>query len=170
MFRKTMSVSLLAALLLVTGAPLPVQAKSATATAREKATVKLINQARGKARNCGGARYPAVKKVTVSKQLTYAARHHAADMGKKGYFAHESPNGNGPGQRVTAAGFKWTTVGEAIAAGPRTPEAVVAAWLNSPDHCEIIMDSSFRNIGLGYRKVAGSRYGTYWVADFGTRR
>lgn len=148
----------------------PVQAEAASPTAREKLTVKLINQARAEARHCGGKRYPAVGRVTISKQLTYAARRHAADMGKKGYFAHESRNGSDPGERISAANYPWASYGENIAAGQPTPQAVVQAWLESPGHCRIIMAEQFRNVGLGYVKVGGSAYGTYWVADFGTRQ
>ena len=67
---------------------------------------------------------------------------------------HRDSNGDSPGDRVTAAGYAWTWVGETIINGfngPNdTPEEVVQGWMNSPGHKAILLHSMPTHIGLGY--------------------
>lgn len=75
-----------------------------------------------------------------------------------------------PGARISAVGFNWSTVGENIATGFRTPRQVVAAWMASPSHCQNVLDPIYVDVGTGVNKNAvGSfsrRPGT-WTQDFG---
>jgi hypothetical protein len=59
--------------------------------------------------------------LAFNTQLILAARLHSFDMNTAGYFAHDSLSGMTPGQRITAAGFTWTSWGESIAAGTAFP-------------------------------------------------
>ncbi len=74
------------------------------------------------------------------------------------------------GARVSAVGFRWSTVGENIATGFATPRRVVAAWMASQGHCQNILDPIYTNVGTGVNRgrVSGfaSRPGT-WTQDFG---
>lgn len=63
-------------------------------------------------------------------------------------------------------GVSCFAVGENIAAGQRTPEAVVTSWMNSPGHRANILDPSFKKLGVGYYYTSNSRYGAYWVQMF----
>jgi uncharacterized protein YkwD len=40
---------------------------------------------------------------------------------------------------------------------------VVQGWLDSPDHCENIMDPRFTEMGIAYAPGQVSRRGLYWV-------
>ena len=73
-----------------------------------------------------------------------------------------------PGARISAVGFNWSTVGENIATGYRTPSRVVAAWLASAPHCQNILDPIYTDVGTGVNKsaIGGGRSGT-WTQDFG---
>ena len=133
------------------------------------ALVRAVNAARAQARTCGSTRYRAVPPVSAHPALTRAAQTFARRMGVERFFAHTSPKGDDPGDRITAAGYPWRTYGEDIAAGYPTVPAVMAGWLASPGHCAVIMGSGFTEIGAGYAQVAGSPYGTYWVLDLGRR-
>lgn len=64
------------------------------------------------------------------------ARSHSRDMARRAYFSHYTPERLGPGGRLDAAGIPWTRYGEDVARvrGARTSEAVVAAWLASPEN------------------------------------
>src|SRR5688500_16936545 len=55
-----------------------------------------------------------------------------------------------------------------IAAGQRTPEAVVQAWMESPGHRANILNSRYTEIGVGL--ATGGRMGMYWAQSFGARR
>ncbi|WP_082869759.1 CAP domain-containing protein [Deinococcus puniceus] len=127
----------------------------------------LTNAARAQARTCGTTSFPAAAPLTANAQLGQAAQGHAADMAAKNYFSHTSQDGRTMAQRVSATGYAWRSIGENIAAGQTTPEAVVDGWLKSPGHCRNIMSASFTELGVGY--AAGGSYSHYWVQDFGRR-
>lgn len=127
----------------------------------------LTNQARTQARSCGGQSFAATSPLSWNDQLAQAAQGHAADMAAKNYFDHNSQDGRTPWQRIAATGYQGRMLAENIAAGQRTPEAVVQGWLNSPGHCANIMNPGLKELGVGY--ATGGSYGSYWVQDFGTR-
>jgi hypothetical protein len=55
--------------------------------------------------------------LAIDPLMTQAATLHAQDMNTQGYFSQTSPQGVGPGQRLTQAGVDWTSWGEASIAG-----------------------------------------------------
>ena len=60
-------------------------------------------------------------------------------------------------------GYQEKLVGENIAYGPESVEEVVRGWLDSPGHCENIMDPRFAEMGIAYSTGQISRHGLYWV-------
>lgn len=107
-------------------------------------------------------------------ELDHAARFHATDMGMTDYFSHTSHD-RVNGTLVEACTFvdrlrsyytPFLSLGENIAAGYRTPQAVVDAWMNSPGHRNNILSENNWEIGVGYFTGAGS-YRHYWVQNFG---
>ncbi len=89
-------------------------------------------------------------------------------MARYRYFQHADPSGRSPFQRIADCGFKSRrALGENIAAGQRSPQSVVRAWLNSPGHRANIEAASFRFSGIGAVHRGGSIYGWYWTQDFG---
>lgn len=88
-------------------------------------------------------------------------------MADQEFFDHRDPAGHEPADRVTAAGYDWSAVGENIAAGSPTATQTMDQWMNSPGHCVNIMDPAFEHIGVGYAEAPGSPYGYYWVQNFG---
>ncbi|MET9346419.1 CAP domain-containing protein [Streptomyces termitum] len=118
--------------------------------------IALVNAERAKA-GCGP--------LTANATLTRAAQGHSDDMAARDFFDHTNPDGDGPGERVTAAGYPWTTYGENIAMGQTTPEQVMEGWMNSQGHRENILNCSFKEIGVGVQKDGGP----YWTQVFGAR-
>ncbi|WP_433324467.1 CAP domain-containing protein [Spirillospora sp. CA-294931] len=102
--------------------------------------------------------------VVSEARLQRAAQRHSADMVARRFFDHTNPDGKGPGERITAAGYRWSTYGENIAAGQRTPADVVRAWMNSPGHRANILNCSFKEIGVG---LSGGT--PHWTQKFGAR-
>ncbi|WP_285597662.1 CAP domain-containing protein [Kineosporia sp. NBRC 101731] len=109
-------------------------------------------------------------KLTANAALTKAAQAHAEDMLKNNYFSHDSQNGTGAFERITAAGYTWSGAAENIAAGQATPAAVMKSWMNSAGHKANILNCSLTELGVGYAAGSGAAYGQYWVQDFGTPR
>jgi len=63
------------------------------------------------------------------------------------YLEHQDLSGHSPADRVRAIGYRETLVGENIAYGPQSADEVVQGWLDSPGHCENIMDPRFSEMG-----------------------
>ena len=64
------------------------------------------------------------------EKLADVARAHSQDMIDREFFDHTNPDGDQPWDRMSAAGIRWYAAAENIAAGQRTPEEVVDAWMN----------------------------------------
>jgi len=103
--------------------------------------------------------------LTWNDALAQAGATHCQDMIDNDYFAHYSLDGSDPGVRATAAGYNWQMIGENIAAGQKTPQIVVTAWMNSEDHRENILRPEFTELGVGVR--LGSKGYLYWAQEFG---
>ena len=99
----------------------------------------------------------------LSRTLAGVAFGHAADMAAHDYFEHADLTGQSPADRVRASGYRESVVGENIAYGPQSVEEAVQGWLDSPDHCENIMDPRFAQMGIAAAAGRRVRHGLYWV-------
>ncbi len=127
--------------------------------AEEAAFLTLINAYR--AQNGRGA-------LTISTNLSRAATWHGTDMGAKGYFSHTDSLGRSPSARARDCDYPGGA-GENIAAGTiwDTAQEAFDAWRNSSGHNANMLNSSYTKIGIARVFVSGSRYGWYWVTNFG---
>lgn len=126
-----------------------------------------VNALRAQGALCGTAIYAAAAPLTWNPQLLQAAREHSSDMAENDYFSHQRPDGNSPAQRMRAAGYNSSYVGENIAAGQPTVESVVSKWMHSPEHCKNLMNPKFRNIGVACARNDAATYLLYWTMDLG---
>ncbi|MBE6910448.1 MAG: sporulation protein [Ruminococcaceae bacterium] len=127
-------------------------AADASERAYEREVVRLVNEERAKA---------GVAPLTEDGELSRIARLKSRDMRDRGYFDHNSPAYGTPFQMLRSFGITYRTAGENIAMGYRTPEAVVAAWMNSPGHRANILNASYTTIGVGFVADGG-----YWTQEF----
>lgn len=156
----------------ITSRAAPTADGESTTTAPRKVLKRLlsvVNAVRAVPQRCGDDRMPPVGPVSTSKRLHRAAQNYARTMARRDWFDHQDPGGADPGDRISAAGYRWSRWGENIAAGYEGALETVTAWLASPGHCRTLM-SSYRHVGLGYAFDARSTYGHYWVQDFATPR
>jgi uncharacterized protein YkwD len=127
----------------------------------------LVNATRARGASCGRRPFAPAPPVRLSTELAAAARGHAIDMAEHEYFEHQDLSGHTPADRVRALGYREKLVGENIAYGPRSPEEVVRGWLDSPEHCENIMNPRFAEMGIAYAlgpaPAPASGRGLYWV-------
>lgn len=134
-------------------------ARRASTAVMRRALLCLVNHAR-----VSSGRSP----FRAERHLARAAARHAADMGRRNYFAHVSPAGKSPLARARAVGWRGG-VGEVIAWGCGTlasPRATLRAWLNSPPHRAIVLGDG-RAAGVGVKRFAGCGGRAYWVMDVG---
>ena len=101
----------------------------------------------------------------MNSRLATAARLHSADQAAHNEMSHTGSDGSSPWARARRAGYQQA-IGENVAVGYRTPEAVMTGWMNSPGHRANILNCDARAIGVG---VAAARNGTlYWTQMFGS--
>lgn len=131
-----------------------------------------VNQYRAAGANCGsGGNFVAAPALAWNLPLTQAADAHSRDMVANNFFSHTGHNGSSAGQRITAAGYNWSTYGENIAAGQGSINQVVDGWMASDGHCANIMDAAFVDIGVVcVAGTASTTYRTYWTMDLGKSR
>ena len=122
-----------------------------------------------------------LRPVSRDADLGQAARKHARDMVRRGYFSHVSPGGSTLGDRLRSAGYgrgQGWRAGEALGWGTgslATPNSLVDEWLDSPPHRRILLDSGYRELGVGIaagepRDAQSSLPGATYTLDFGQIR
>jgi uncharacterized protein YkwD len=80
--------------------------------------------------------------------LRDVGRGHSADMFKRGYFAHTSPEGQNVADRVEKAGITYEVVGENLAYAPSLSLAHTGL-MNSPGHKANILSPDYHKVGIG---------------------
>jgi hypothetical protein len=81
------------------------------------------------------------------QKLTAAADQFAKWMASTGRLGHQGQGGSWPADRVRAAGYPASKVGEVVAGDFETPISVINGWLQSPGHKATILDPEFTQFG-----------------------
>jgi uncharacterized protein YkwD len=145
---------------------------AANAATVDAATLCLINQVRAANR---------LRPLRANRELQAVATGQAEDMVRWDYFGDDSASGQTSAVRIatthypahaarlsTAQNIGWGTGSSA------TPAGMLAAWLASPPHREVILTSEYRDAGVGVtpavpavlgRGTAGATY----AVEFGAR-
>ena len=80
-------------------------------------------------------------------------------------FDHTRPDGRKFSTVLDELNVPYTTAGENLAKGQRTPEEVVQAWMNSKKgHREALLEKDFKHIGIGVSMDGNG--GLYWTQLF----
>jgi uncharacterized protein YkwD len=105
----------------------------------EAQMLELVNEER---------RAAGLRPLAPDPEMTEVARAHSADMFARGYFAHNSPEGLTPFDRMTRAGVTFRAAGENLALAP-TVRVAHTGLMNSPGHRANILQPSFGRLGIG---------------------
>ena len=105
----------------------------------EKQMLDLVNQERVA---------EGLNPLAPDPELTEVARRHSADMFARGYFAHDTPEGLTPFDRMRDANVRFLTAGENLALAPTVPVAHTGL-MNSPGHRANILRPQFGRVGIG---------------------
>jgi uncharacterized protein YkwD len=105
----------------------------------EARMLELVNQERVAA---------GLKPLAPDPELTEVARRHSADMFARGYFAHDTPEGLDPFDRMREANVRFVTAGENLALAP-TVQVAHRGLMNSPGHRANILYPQFGRVGIG---------------------
>jgi len=108
--------------------------------------------------------------LSMNAQLNEAAQIYSEVLATSGCFEHDCGQVPDFSVRISLAGYTgWVALAENIAAGYKTPEAVVAGWMASPGHRANILSDAYTDVGIGLVSQPGDVYGTYWAQEFGSR-
>lgn len=151
------------------GQPVFGQSGTGNCGMRTEEALQRINAARAAGRRCGARNMPPAPPLRWDMQLYSAASVHSSDMARRNYFEHASPEGTQVSQRVSASQYKWKSVGENLAGGDRSIAEAVQGWLNSPDHCENLMDAKYVDVAVACVAQPGTEWGTYWTMVLGRK-
>ena len=121
---------------------------------------KLVNELREEGCQCGDEVMPPVPPLAWNKQLAQAAKTHASDMASHQQFGHVGSDGNDTVHRISQTGYPWKGLGENLGHGFKDLEAALESWKQSPEHCRILLNPEFREMGAA--QVDG-----YWVHTLG---
>ena len=105
----------------------------------EKQMLDLVNEERVAA---------GLNPLQADPEMTEVARRHSADMFARGYFAHDTPEGRTPFDRMRDANVRFLTAGENLALAPTIPVAHTGL-MNSPGHRANILRPQFGRVGIG---------------------
>jgi len=108
--------------------------------------------------------------LTWNDALATATAGHSIDMATNNYFSHTSLSGATMVDRISSAGYAWSSLAENIAAGYDSIAAVMTGWMDSDDHCVNLMNPQLREIGMACAANDSTTYGTYWTMDLGAPR
>jgi uncharacterized protein YkwD len=112
--------------------------------------------------------------------LQQAAEGHGSEMLSLDYFAHVAPSGLTPAERIRETGYIPSSevgyvIGENLAWGTltlATPEAIVKAWIASPEHLANILEGRYRETGIDVQpqapeSLAEGVQGALYTQEFG---
>jgi uncharacterized protein YkwD len=118
--------------------------------------------------------------LRLSAQLGQAAEGHDHELISADYFAHVSPSGLTPVDRVRGTGYipgrsVGYVIGENLAWGTyglSTPAAIVSAWIASPGHLANILESQYTETGISVLaqvppSLANGAPGATYAQEFG---
>jgi uncharacterized protein YkwD len=119
-----------------------------------------VNEVRSEGRQCGTSGwFEPAPPLSVNAELVAAAQRHATDQRIEGAMSHQGSDGSWPSDRVSESGYAWRSVGENVAWGFESADAVLDGWLASPSHCSTLMSDAYTEIGL-------AEDGLYWTQVF----
>lgn len=89
-----------------------------------------------------------VPRLTLNEKLNQAAYLKARDMFARQYWAHNAPDGTQPWKWFGDVDYSYSEAGENLAKNFTSTNAVMTAWMNSPEHRANIVKNNYRDIGF----------------------
>ncbi len=101
--------------------------------------LEMVNEERAK---------EGLRPVEADPEMEQVARKHSHDMFSRGYFAHHTPEGISPFDRMTRDKVQFLTAGENLALA-QTLHQAHNGLMNSPGHRANILHPSYGRLGIG---------------------
>lgn len=112
----------------------------------EQAIMERINQLRTEA---------GVGALSMDADQREIARRHSDDMVEDHYYNHTAPDGTSFMPACRPSGEILMKADASLYDHKRVAEIVAEAWMDSPSHKEILLDSRYSKMGVGVRMLWG---------------
>ncbi len=104
------------------------------------------------------------QRLAQDAAMSEASAAHSLDMLTNAFVGHTGSDGSFFTERLDRAGYAGSALSEVVADGFGSLEAVLQAWLDSPDHQPLLLDARANEFGLG---LAGSGNASRWTLVLG---
>ena len=104
--------------------------------------------------------------LSINPLLSKAAQYKAKDILENDYFSHNSPTGKKFSQWVKDVDYEYIIVGENLATGFSSNEAIMAAWMKSAKHRDNILHPKYKDIGIAVLKGRLEGQTTYIIVQY----
>mgnify|MGYP000072351058 CR=1 FL=1 len=102
--------------------------------------------------------------LTISTKLDISAQNKADDMAIGQYFAHTKDQ-KSLATWLRGANYSYEFAGENLAVGFSTAQGIVQAWKNSPTHYANLVDTDFKELGVGLSGGVYNGKATVFIAQ-----
>lgn len=110
-----------------------------------------------------------LSQLRVSYSLTRCAEWMSGDMARKNYLSHTDSARRDPFARMASFSYGYKgSRGENLAAGYNDGDRIFELWKGSPEHHKLMLDPTYRVIGIARAYEPNSQFRWYWAADFGS--
>jgi uncharacterized protein YkwD len=155
----------------------PEAAARCGANASPDEALRRVNEARARGAMCHAAgAVESAAPLTWSTNLAAVAAAQAQDMAALNHMGHRDRQDRGLAERLKAMGYRYSAAAENVAVGYPSVDAVVDAWIDSAAHCDNLMNTKVREIGLacvdgrGEGGTGGATEDRYWTLVLGATR
>lgn len=104
-----------------------------------------------------------LRPLQADSRLQLAAQRHATYQATIRRMTHTGSGRTSPGQRMRAAGYRWSAWTENVAYGYNSCAEVMRAWMKSSGHRANILNRRMVHVGFG--ASTGSNGLVYWTMD-----
>jgi uncharacterized protein YkwD len=131
----------------------------ASYAASEEALLEAINTVRERSIRCGDREVDGLPPLRLSSALRCAARLHSRDMVLRDFIGSTDRDGEGPRDRMRAAGYRVEEADESLVIGEREAQGALLQLLEDRDDCFNVATWRHADVGIG-------RYEDRWTLDF----
>lgn len=108
-----------------------------------------------------------LKPLTLSPELTEAAKAHSRDLAKWDRISHYGSDGSNPWDRVKRTGYHARLTAENVGTGQIDFNEVMRGWKDSPGHNKNLLMSDATHMGVALVQDPKSEFKSFWTLVIG---
>jgi uncharacterized protein YkwD len=109
-----------------------------------------------------------LKPLTLSPELTEAAKAHSRDLAKWDRISHYGSDGSNPWDRVKRTGYKARLAAENVGTGQIDINEVMRGWKDSPGHNKNLLMADASHMGIALVQDPKTEFKSFWTLVLGS--